>query len=432
MVERRMVGGKREADLRYSSRFVRRRRSAGASVVLVDIESDGGGTPRCLCLRRSVVAFYLLTPDLLFCVFSWHAIFFLKCPTRSGHSHWRQHKHGHSPPMAPSKKTCTVLMVDVSSPTMTPHLGWVGDSLSRVVQNRILHAKADEFALVTCGARETLNDVHTEGIENAAAACEQDYEEEYLNISVDVAMACACAETAGVVARLHTFAGDGAVADYLDALTVASDVLVRHERGGCFSRRVLIVTDLQTPCPIDHDFLNSIAAGMRGASVQLVVAVVDGETEETETKNANREMFQNLCDSLNVLSDGVTPVPFSSRSSVANARDVFNHHSVKQTRPTTTFRGDLQLTPWMNIKVWGYKKISEAKPPAMKLFDSSADDTHGDGPMVTRERTFTSYADPDNPKDVPPEMMLSAYPYGTYRENCKPVDVSPWMCSTAV
>ena len=32
--------------------------------------------------------------------------------------------------------------------------------------------------------------------------------------------------------------------------------------------------------------------------------------------------------------------------------------------------------------------------------------------MVVRERTFTSYADPDNPKDVPPEMMLSAYPYG--------------------
>ena len=32
--------------------------------------------------------------------------------------------------------------------------------------------------------------------------------------------------------------------------------------------------------------------------------------------------------------------------------------------------------------------------------------------MVTRERTFTSYADPDNPDDVAPEMMIQAYPYG--------------------
>ena len=71
--------------------------------------------------------------------------------------------------MAPAgKKTCTVLLVDVSAPSMTPHLGWIGDALSRVVQNRMMHAKADEFALVTCGARETKNDVHTEGLENAA------------------------------------------------------------------------------------------------------------------------------------------------------------------------------------------------------------------------------------------------------------------------
>ena len=313
--------------------------------------------------------------------------------------------------MAPSKKTCTVLMVDVSSPSMTPHLGWVGDSLSRVVQSRILHARADEFALVTCGARETKNDVHTEGLENATAANEQDYEEDYVNISVDVAMACACHETSGVVSQLESLAGDGAPCDYLDALTVASDVLVRHERGGGFNRKVLFVTDLKTPCDIDDDFLNSIAAGMRGTSVQLVVAIVDADYSD-ETTNVNKTMFQSLCDSLNVSADGVTPVSTALRSSIQDAQTVFAHDQTKQTRPTTTFRGDLKITPWMSVKVWGYKKISEAKPPSMKLYDASATDPDGEGPMVTRERTFTSYADPDNPKDVPPEMMLSAYPYG--------------------
>ena len=187
--------------------------------------------------------------------------------------------------MAPAgKKTCTVLLVDVSAPSMIPHLGWVGDALSRVVQNRMMHSKADEFALVTCGARETKNDVHTEGLENAAMANDQDYEEEYLNVSVDVPMACASPETASAAARLEDLGGEDAPADYLDALTVASDVLVRHERGGGFHRRVVFVTDLKTPCAIDAAFVDGMAAGMRGAGVQLVVAVVgDGDTADAET-----------------------------------------------------------------------------------------------------------------------------------------------------
>ena len=299
---------------------------------------------------------------------------------------------------------------------MTPHLGWAGDALSRVVQNRVMHAKADEFALVTCGARETKNDVHTEGLENAAMANEQDYEEEYLNISVDVPMACASAETASTVARLEDLAGEDAPADYLDALTVASDVLVRHERGGGFHRRVVFVTDLKTPCVIDTLFLDGIAAGMRGAGVQLVVAVVgNGDAADAETFAANEKTLRDLCATLNVGADGVTPVSEPARSRVDDARAILTELQIKRVKPTTTFRGELRVTPWMSLRVWGYKKVSEAKPPAMRLFDSSADageDGNGDAPMVIRERTFTSYADPDNPKDVPPEMLLSAYPYG--------------------
>ena len=319
--------------------------------------------------------------------------------------------------MAPAgKKTCTVLLVDVSAPSMIPHLGWVGDALSRVVQNRMMHAKADEFALVTCGARETKNDVHTEGLENAAMANDQDYEEEYLNVSVDVPMACASPETASAAARLEDLGGEDAPADYLDALTVASDVLVRHERGGGFHRRVVFVTDLKTPCAIDDAFLEGIAAGMRGAGVQLVVAVVGAaDAADAETVSANEKTLRDLCAALNVGADGVTPVPEPARSRVDDARAVLTELQIKRVKPTTTFRGELRVTPWMSLRVWGYKKVSEAKPPAMRLFDGSAGaaaDGDGDAPMVVRERTFTSYADPDNPKDVPPEMMLSAYPYG--------------------
>ena len=66
-----------------------------------------------------------------------------------------------------TRKRCTALVVDVS-PSMHPHLGPVGDHLSRVVQNRILNARIDEFALIAFGSDETNNDVHTEGLDAAA------------------------------------------------------------------------------------------------------------------------------------------------------------------------------------------------------------------------------------------------------------------------
>ena len=323
-----------------------------------------------------------------------------------------------------------VLLVDVSPTCARISLG--SGTTSRVVQSRLLY-QGDEFALVTCGARETKNDVHTEGLENAAATGEEDYEEEYLNVSVDVPMACASTETASAVSNLPALAGDGAPADLLDALTVASDLLVRHERGGAFQRRVLFVTDLKTPCEVDDaSFVDGVVAGMRAAGIQLTVATVgdedpdaspesqgqssavDHSTAVSAARSSNRAMLLDICERLDEPGeeDGAPPRPVSTRSWVRDARSL-GAGAERGTAAGASFRGDLRLTPWLSIKVWCYKKISEAKPPAMKLYnDAAGDDLGGDGPMVVRERAFTSYADPDNPTDVPPEMMISAYPYG--------------------
>ena len=316
-----------------------------------------------------------------------------------------------------TRKRCTALVVDVS-PSMHPHLGPVGDHLSRVVQNRILNARIDEFALIAFGSDETNNDVHTEGLDAAAASGERDYEEEYRNIAVKVPMGCCSSESAEVVASLRGMAGS-APSDYLEALVVASDMLVNHQRGGAFLRRIMLVTDLRTPCEVDDDFIGDIARGMRAVDMQLTVAVVRGEESEDETTRiqeedtvmANRETLQRLCDLLNEPSDK-GPVPVTNRSCIEDHAAALQAAKVKTTKPTTTFRGDLEFTPWMSLKVWVYKKVSEAKPPAMKMYSDAADEAAGDDPTVGRERVFRSYADPDAPVDVAPEMMMSAYPYG--------------------
>ena len=155
-----------------------------------------------------------------------------------------------------------------------------------MVQNRILNAKIDEFALIAFGSDETNNDVHTEGLDAAAANGERDYEEEYRNIAVKVPMGCCSSESAEVVASLRGMAGS-APSDYLEALVVASDMLVNHQRGGAFLRRIMLVTDLRTPCEADDDFIvfvvTDIARGMRAVDMQLTVAVVRGEESEDET-----------------------------------------------------------------------------------------------------------------------------------------------------
>ena len=86
-------------------------------------------------------------------------------------------------------------------------------------------------------------------------------------------MGCSSSESAEVVASLRGMAGS-APCDYLEALVVASDMLVNHQRGGAFLRRIMLVTDLRTPCETDDDFIGDIARGMRAVDMQLTVAVV--------------------------------------------------------------------------------------------------------------------------------------------------------------
>lgn len=255
-----------------------------------------------------------------------------------------------------------------------------------------------------------------EGRENANAEGDAEYEEEYLHIDVKVPMGCPTPATADdIVTLCSTTAGGDAPTDYLDALTVASDMLVRHERGGSFARRVMFITDLCSRCDLDEEFVEGLAASMRAANVQLVVAVVgeanhaDHDTELRATIQANRAMFSNLCTKLNAVSWDGARVPTSSRSAVEDAAEVLLTAQVKHPRPTTTFRGTLELTPWLSLKVWVYKKVAEMKAPPMKR---CADDAGAELDEVVPDKKFISYANPDAPEEVRPEMLISAYPYG--------------------
>ena len=71
---------------------------------------------------------------------------------------------------------------------------------------------------------------------------------------------------------------------------------------------MVFVTDLKTPCAIDDAFMEGIAAGMRGAGVQLVVAIVGAgagaDADASDVVAANEKTLRDLCAALNVGADG--------------------------------------------------------------------------------------------------------------------------------
>ena len=64
--------------------------------------------------------------------------------------------------------------------------------------------------------------------------------------------------------------------------------------------------------------------------------------QEEETVMANKETLRRLCDLLN---EGAVTV--ANRSCIEDHAVALQAAQVKTTKPTTTFRGDLEFTPWM-------------------------------------------------------------------------------------
>eukprot|EP00253_Pinus_taeda_P008801 PITA_08801 len=84
---------------------------------------------------------------------------------------------------------------------------------------------------------------------------------------------------------------------------------------------------------------------------------------------------------------------------------------VRNISPVTTFRGDLELTPNMKIKVWVYKKTYQERMPSLKKYSDKAPPND---PYATREvKMDVQYKNREDPdKTVPPEQRIKGFKYG--------------------
>ncbi|KAH9788293.1 x-ray repair cross-complementing protein 5 [Citrus sinensis] len=79
--------------------------------------------------------------------------------------------------------------------------------------------------------------------------------------------------------------------------------------------------------------------------------------------------------------------------------------------PVTIFRGDLELSEKMKIKVWVYKKTGEEKFPTLKKYSDKAPSTDKFATHEVKvDYEYKSVEDPS--KVVPPEQRIKGYRYG--------------------
>ncbi|GJU41180.1 ATP-dependent DNA helicase 2 subunit KU80 [Tanacetum coccineum] len=83
----------------------------------------------------------------------------------------------------------------------------------------------------------------------------------------------------------------------------------------------------------------------------------------------------------------------------------------RNVNPVTTYRGDLEISSALKLKVWVYKKTSEEKFPTLKKYSDKAPPTDKFATHeIKLDYDYKSVQDPN--KFVPPEQRIKGYKYG--------------------
>mmetsp|Transcript_31323 Transcript_31323/g.43442 ORF Transcript_31323/g.43442 Transcript_31323/m.43442 type:complete len:748 (+) Transcript_31323:84-2327(+) len=301
-----------------------------------------------------------------------------------------------------SSKTLNVLLVDVSK-TVHRQLHDVSSGLHSFVHSRVIFKPKDEVGLVLFGSNATHNDLNTET--ESQQPGEGEDQQQYSGVyvvsslrSLDLGMLRMTQEEG-----LGALKGDKE-GDFLDALTVGIDMLLKCPRKAT-GKRLLLLTDLNSEVELDEEFIDSLVAQMQAHKIQLEVVCIPSSSSTSSPASDNKAALTSVVDRVG----GIV-------RSLGEAQEDWDHRQSKQTGPLTgLFRGELQLGESMSVKVWVYKKTGEEKFPSLKKYSPSLppddpDATH----LVKRETVYRSTTNPDE-DDVPPERRVSAFKFGKQR-----------------
>ncbi|RZC73221.1 hypothetical protein C5167_048703 [Papaver somniferum] len=198
-------------------------------------------------------------------------------------------------------------------------------------------------------------------------------------------------------------------APVLDAIVVGMDMMIKKfgqtSKG---KKRLCLITDAKSPIKDPYegtkeDQVDTVAAQMNAHGMKLESIIVRGRSSGDAAKG-----FMEENDSL--------LVHFSKKASaktvyVESPTSLLGAIRTRNISPVTTFRGDLELSPKMKIKVWVYKKTAEEKFPTLKKYSDKAPPTDK---FATHEiKVDYEYKGVEDPtKVIPPEQRIKGYRYG--------------------
>ncbi|GMP42988.1 hypothetical protein CsSME_00012534 [Camellia sinensis var. sinensis] len=266
-------------------------------------------------------------------------------------------------------KEALVLLLDVGR-FMHNNLPEIEKVCSMLVQKKLIYSKNDEVGVVLFGTEDTDNELTNEvgGYEH-------------------------------VVVLRHIKVVDGDVVEALQKLprgTVAG------------KKRLCLVTNALSPIkdPFEgtkEDQVNTIATQMTAHGMKMDCIVVRGKQNVDGNKRVMEE---------NDLLLGIFAKKTSSKTVyVESPTSLLGALRTRNISPVTVYRGHLEISSQLKIKVWVYKKTSEEKFPTLKKYSDKAPPTDK---FATHEiKVDYEYKSiEDSGKIVPPEQRIKGYQYG--------------------
>ncbi|KAJ8626530.1 hypothetical protein MRB53_019837 [Persea americana] len=289
-------------------------------------------------------------------------------------------------------KEALVLLLDVG-PSMHSRLPEIEKLSSMLVQKKLIYSKSDEVGVVLFGTEDTDNELMKEvgGYEHVVVL-------RHIRV-VDV----------NIIDSLRRLPKGTASSDFLDAIVVGMDMLIKKfgptNKG---KQRLCLITDAL--CPIKEpyegtkeDQIDMISAQMKSHGMRFDCIVV--------RENLPGAANQTVMDENDLLLNRLSKKSATKVIHVESATSLLGALRTRNISPVTIFRGDLELSPLMKIKVWVYKKTSEEKFPTLKQYSDKAPSTDR---FATHEvKVDIEYKSvQDTEKVVPPEQRIKGYRYG--------------------
>lgn len=303
--------------------------------------------------------------------------------------------------MARSKES-VVLLLDVG-PSMHGILPQIESICSRLVQTKLIYHKYDEVAIVLFGTEDTDNDL-TREIGG------------YRNIVVLRNIKVVDGDLVDVLQQLPrgTVAGD-----FLDAIVVGMDMLIKkHGQTNKGKKKLCLITNALHPIKEPYegtkeDQVNTIAAQMASHGMKMDCVIVRQNLNVDE----DRKFIEENNNLLDIFSKTSSKIQY-----VKNAISLLGALRSRRIAPVTIYRGDLEMSTSLKIKVWVYKKTAEEKFPTLKKYSDKAPQTDK---FATHEikvdYQYRSVQDPD--RIVPPEQRIKGYRYGP---QVVPISTAEW------